>query len=522
MARTNRDALTTAKQPELQINTEPPTIEELKEAIQSCKNGKAPGIDQIRSEMLKVDTDTTAKMLLPLFRRVWIEEVFPDEWKTGVVVKLPKKGDLKLCSSWRGITLLSIVSKTFNKIILNRIVKLLDKELRKEQSGFRSGKACRDMIVSLRIIVEQSMEYQSPLYLLFVDYERAFDSIDRKCMWAALTNKGLPQKFVNLIKEGYNGYKCRILHEGTLSEEFETSTGVRQGCILSPLLFLVVIDEVLKTTVQDKKRGLMWTFEENLEDLDFADDICLLSQNGKQLQEKIDHLSRTSEKAGLKINKIKTKIMRLNTKAATSIEVGSEIIEEVEDFTYLGSIISGEEGVLKDVTSRVSKARSVFVRLSKIWRSSSTTTETKLKIFSSMVKPVLLYGCESWTVTEGIRHKLQVFINRCLRTVLKIWWPRTITNEELWMKTGQVEIAHEIRKRKLGWMGHTLRKDDKEICKRALYWNPIGRRKIGRPKETWKRSTLRETNKSVAEMGYIARDRNEWRKFVSSLCPSRE
>jgi hypothetical protein len=378
------------------------------------------------------------------------------------------------------------------------------------------------MIVTLRIIVEQSMEYQSPLYLLFVDYERAFDSIDRKCMWTALTNKGLPHKFVNLIKEGYNGYKCRILHEGTLSEEFETSTGVRQGCILSPLLFLVVIDEVLKTTVQDKKRGLMWTFEENLEDLDFADDICLLSQNGKQLQEKIDHLSRTSEKAGLKINKIKTKIMRLNTKAATSIEVGSEIIEDVEDFTYLGSIISGEEGVLKDVTSRVSKARSVFVRLSKIWRSSSTTTVTKLKIFSSMVKPVLLYGCESWTVTEGIRHKLQVFINRCLRTVLKIWWPRTITNEELWMKTGQVEIAHEIRKRKLGWMGHTLREDDKEICKRALYWNPIGRRKIGRPKETWKRSTLRETNKSVAEMGYIARDRNEWRTFVSSLCPSRE
>jgi hypothetical protein len=92
--------------------------------------------------MLKVDTDTTAKMLLPLFRRVWIEEVFPDEWKTGVVVKLPKKGDLKLCSSWRGITLLSIVSK----ITLNRIVKLLDKELRKEQSGFRSGKACRDMM----------------------------------------------------------------------------------------------------------------------------------------------------------------------------------------------------------------------------------------------------------------------------------------------------------------------------------------------------------------------------------------
>jgi hypothetical protein len=110
------------------------------------------------------------------------------------------------------------------------------------------------------------------------------------------------------------------------------------------------------------------------------------------------------------------------------------------------------------------------------------------------VKPILLYGCESWT--EGIRHKLQVFINRCLRTVLKIWWPYTISNEELWMKTGQVEIEHEIRKRKLGWMGHRLRKDDKEICtsKRTLYWNPIGKRQIGRPKETWKKSMLKETN----------------------------
>jgi hypothetical protein len=86
-----------------------------------------------------------------------------------------------------------------------------------------------------------------------------------------------------------------------------------------------------------------------------------------------------------------------------------------------------------------------------------------------MVKPVLLYGCESWT--EGIRHKLQVFIHRCLRTVLKIWWPYTISNEELSMKTGQVEIEHEIRKRKLGWVGHRLRKDDKEICTVAAVEN---------------------------------------------------
>jgi hypothetical protein len=93
-----------------------------------------------------------------------------------------------------------------------------------------------------RIIIEQSLEFQSSLYVLFVEYQKAFDSVDRRLIWKALEERGLPNKFIKLIQEGYNQFSYRVLHNGQLATHFETKSGVRQGCLLSPLLFLVVLD----------------------------------------------------------------------------------------------------------------------------------------------------------------------------------------------------------------------------------------------------------------------------------------
>jgi hypothetical protein len=91
--------------------------------------------------------------------------------------------------------------------------------------------------------------------------------------------------------------------------------------------------------------------------------------------------------------------------------------------------------------------------------------------------------------------KCQSFVNRCLRYIMKIWWPRVISNEMLWEMTGQRNINKEIRQRKFGWIGHTLRKDDSEPCKAALQWNPQGTRGRGRPRNSWRRTTLNECGK---------------------------
>ena len=115
-----------------------------------------------------------------LLNLIWTTEEIPTDWKKGLLVKLPKSGDLSQCGKWRGITLLSIPSKVLTRVILERMKDAIDKELRDEQAGFRKERSCTDQIATLRVIVEQTIEWQSSLYVCFVDFEKAFDSVDRQ------------------------------------------------------------------------------------------------------------------------------------------------------------------------------------------------------------------------------------------------------------------------------------------------------------------------------------------------------
>jgi hypothetical protein len=176
------------------ISTTMPTKAEIIASLKEIKNGKAPGGDNITPEMLKANPNLTAEILYDLLKEIWEKEIIPDDWKKGLLIKIPKKSDMSLCTNWRGITLLSVVSKVLTRIILNRIKGVIDTKLRKEQAGFRSEYSCIDMINTLRIIIEQCSEFESPVYLAFVDFEKAFDSITRESIWKALCEFGVPGK----------------------------------------------------------------------------------------------------------------------------------------------------------------------------------------------------------------------------------------------------------------------------------------------------------------------------------------
>jgi hypothetical protein len=134
------------------------------------------------------------------------------------------------------------------------------------------------------------------------------------------------------------------------------------------------------------------------------------------------------------------------------------------------------------------------------------------------VKSVLLYGCETWLVTSEIQCKIQTFVNRCLRYILRIWWPNTISNKDVWRVTGQADINLEIRKRKYRWIGHTLRKEEGEIPKASLLLNPQGSRKRGRPKKSWRRSVMKEAGRSWNELRFLAAERQKWKELIDNLC----
>ena len=134
------------------------------------------------------------------------------------------------------------------------------------------------------------------------------------------------------------------------------------------------------------------------------------------------------------------------------------------------------------------------------------------------MKSVLLYGCETWFVRKEIQRKIQTLVNRCLRYILRTWWPNIISNKYLWKVTGQEDTNLEIRKRKFRWIGHTLRKEDGEIPKAALLWNPQGNRKRGRPKNSCRRSIIKEAGRSWNELRFLAAGRQKWKGLIDNLC----
>ncbi|CAC5375496.1 unnamed protein product [Mytilus coruscus] len=289
---------------------------------------KCAGIDEIPPEAFKSGGNEIIEYMYKLLNKIWLEEKIPKEW-------------------------LKVASEILCKTILSRNKDAIDQVLRDEQAGFRSNRSCTDQIAKLRTIIEQSVEWQSSLYINFVDFERAFDSVNREGMWQLLRHYDIPTKIVNMIKALYEDFTVQVIHESSFTNPFHVDTGVKQGCLLSPTLFLIAIDWVTKQALETTPRGIQWNFAQRLEDLDFADDLALLSHLLKDIRDKTTKLHETGKKLGLKINIKKTKIMRVKTRKGGTVSIEGEDIEEVDQFTYLGSIMDRTDGT--DIRTRIKK-----------------------------------------------------------------------------------------------------------------------------------------------------------------------
>ena len=189
--------------------------------------------------------------------------------------------------------------------------------------------------------------------------------------------------------------------DNTQTDYFPVKSGVRQGCIPSPILFNITLDYIMRQTTQNAQHGSQWTMFSQLEDLDYADDIALLSTNARHLQQKSNILNENAKNAGHHINMKKTKSMHLNlTEPHPQILIDDEELEAVDDFTYLGSNVSAENSVQKDISGRINKARNSYYSLRNIWKSNIYSLKTKLRLFNGNVISVLLYGCQSWRVSK--------------------------------------------------------------------------------------------------------------------------
>ena len=381
---------------DLPINTDPPTLNETVKAIKSLKRNKSPGLDfGITAEALLDGGDAMASIVHDFCYEVYVNKIPPNQWITNLIIPVPKKGDLSLMTNYRGITLMSICAKVYNKLLLNRIQAIVDRKLRPNQAGFRPARSCAQQVHILRRIIEGCTMKQLPLVATFIDFRKAFDSINRDSMFKILRSYGIPKAIVDAIRVLYDDSKSAVLIEGQMSEEFDVTTGVLQGDVLAPFLFIIVLDFVMLDAQSKNPAGGLVTHPRRsrrhqdiiLNDLDFADDIGLLESSIPRAQKQLSTTIDSAASVGLMINTDKTEYLTLNCPTNQHLMVGQIALNRVDDFRYLGSMVVKS---LSDFKRRHGLSWSVFWKLEKIWRSDSVPIHLKIEILNHLlIRPPL-------------------------------------------------------------------------------------------------------------------------------------
>ena len=513
--------------PDPPISEEPPTLTEVREAISKLKGGKAAGICGIPAELLKSGGEPMVRGLHAVLAAIWQSGTIPPDLLKGVVIPLWKgKGDRWDCSNHRGITLLSIPGKVLALILLRRIREHLLKHQRPEQSGFTPGKSTIDRILALRIIVERRLEFGRGLLATYIDLKKAFDSVHRESLWELLRLRGIPTKIVELIASLYTGTVSAVRCGGGMSGFFPVNSGVRQGCVLAPTLFNTCMDWIMGKVVRQSQCGATLG-ETKVTDLDFADDVAILSESLETLVAVLDAFTNEAKPLGLEVSWTKTKIQDFGGLLGDhiqSIRACGEDIDITQSFTYLGSVVHDSGLSDQDVSRRIGLAAGVMNSLDKsIWRCRYLCRKTKLRVFKALVLPVLLYGSETWTLSCALESRLDAFCNRSLRRIMGYSWRDYVSNQRLHRETGVGPVTCTIRDRQLRLYGHLARFPVEDPAHRVVSArdNPGWRRPVGRPRKSWL-GQIDQTCREEVEMGRVPawrlamRDPRRWKRKVDA------
>ena len=345
---------------------------------------------------------------------------------------------------------------------------------------------------------------------------------------------GISEKLVRILNSLYKDTKARVRVNGTLSESLSLKTGVKQGCVLSPLLFNIFMDWIVQRVMKKmehtgvkiqytkqrkwlnmKERDLTETILVNT--LLYADDMVILDANFDNVKMFVEELDRELCSVGMMMNVKKTKMMVLNGKVKEPITLRGEKIDVEDSFPYLGvSIKTQQSSSGEEVATRIAKAIRVFKNLyHPLWKRKQVSVKTKMAIYRAAVLPVLLYGSETWVLSVKESGRLEVFQMKCLRQILGITKFEHQRNEDIRAKAEQCTVGELVTRSRLRWLGHVVRMAEGRLPPRLLFGRIEGVSKTGRPVGRWRDMIQADLKKRKVTSWYnIVQDRAKWRKIV--------
>ena len=311
-------------------------------AISKLKNGKACGIDNIPNEFLKHGGEAIVNSLTKIFKLCKILESFPDDWSKGYTKPIYKDGKPELLSSYRGITITSNVYKVFASMLETQMMSFYEEQetFGELQGAYRQGRRLEDHYFSLKGLCSLRKDRKEKTWLAFLDISKAFDTVNRNRMMCELWNSGIQGKTWRLVHRLYEKVENKVIFGPFESNWYESVNGVKQGCILSPTLFSIVMNDLL-FMLNEQRLGITY-HEELIPALLYADDIVLMANDDKQLQEMLNIAHRFAIKWGMKFNDTKSKVMVIGKKMDMTRNwfLGTLTLEECTMYKYLGIIFA--------------------------------------------------------------------------------------------------------------------------------------------------------------------------------------
>jgi hypothetical protein len=418
----------------------PFTVAELTEAIQLMKKGKAPGPDGIVTELIKWLGMDNRRMLLATINHWWETETSPDDLYHARVATIYKKGETCKAENYRPISLLGGFYKIYMMLIRKRIQTEVEDIVSQAQYGFRPAKSTAQAIYIIRRIQDYAEKTGGALYMTLLDWEKAFDKVDHDALGQALQRMGIDDKIINALRDGYEKATFYTEDEFGKSGKKKQRSGIRQGCPLSPYLFVLVMT-CIEADVLDE---LSTTAKGNrLPNLDFdmvfyADDTIVFNKTMEGIEEILEHIDKISLKYGLTLNKDKCVNLNMNTPQNKQQRLGTQPqahkMKGVESAMYLGNRLNKRGSIKEEITYQMQQVTITWKRLQTYWKATNASKRWQLLAYDAIIKSKLLYGLETAQVGKAELKRIDAFQIRGIRQILgkkHTFWDRSATNAHL-------------------------------------------------------------------------------------------
>jgi hypothetical protein len=388
---------------ELEILNDNITQAEIRNAINSLKNGKSPGLDMIPAECVKICAETIVPHLQMLYNYILSMETYPEKWAQGLRIAIPKGVD-----DIRPITIEPIFGKIFEIIVEKRLWFINNAFNRCDQYnvGFVKGSMTQDNMLILLSCIQKQMCCGKTLYVAFVDFKKAFNFVNRTLLFYKLIKSGLTGRTMNVLRDMYSKIKAKVKIGHLFYEWIYDKSGTNQGGPLSPSMFRKLLCDLRTYLVLSN--GVILNDTEIMVHLLWADDMVLLSSTPQGLQKQLDGLFQFCSDYQMIVNTVKSKVMIFGKHDNVNFKFNNKNLDIVQTYKYLGVVFNSvqKQGsnlfkTMVEITSEKA-LKACFVATKKCSALGRVTPKISLQLFDSFVSPVLEYGCEVWSTGKQV------------------------------------------------------------------------------------------------------------------------